>query len=135
MPCNCDHMEPTAHEAESRRVADFILWVNKKRGEKTERWISKASKTYYGNADKVHVLTATLCRMLRDLQERDVDEFERIVYNARSSKSRKLADWWETHKAADAARIAKEKEKLEKDELRKQALSKLTKQEKEALGL
>jgi hypothetical protein len=46
-----------------------------------------------------------------------------------------LGRWWEEHKAADAKRVAREKAAEEKEQKKRQALSKLTPEEKKLLGL
>jgi hypothetical protein len=43
--------------------------------------------------------------------------------------------WWRDHQAADRAREAKEKEDTERNALRASGLSKLTAEERKALGL
>jgi hypothetical protein len=46
-----------------------------------------------------------------------------------------VLNWWHGHQKKDRQRRKAEQEQKEKDELRKTALSKLTKQERKALGL
>lgn len=43
--------------------------------------------------------------------------------------------WWNKHRAADAERIAREKEAARIEKIRISAINKLTKDEREALGL
>lgn len=47
-----------------------------------------------------------LCSLIRAMTE---PELNAIVYNGRDPMSRKLADWWEEHKAEDEKRIEIEK--------------------------
>ena len=99
MPCNCDHLEPTLWERESRKVAKHLCWLWSKAGIKVPKDVKKAAKNYYGNADKVHLWTAMLCDQC--------EASENIIYSAdaiRDPKARKLATWWEKHQKADKAK-------------------------------
>jgi len=98
MPCRSDYLEPRDAEIESRRVAQFIIYVDAKLSNHPATWILAAASSTYGNEDKVSELTAMLCATLRELTEDQLDE---IVYNGRNRESRLLADWWDEHKEAD----------------------------------
>jgi len=52
-------------------------------------------------------LTAELCGLLGRLDEETTNK---IVYDARSRDSRRLADWWEAHQIADQKRELAERE-------------------------
>lgn len=84
MPCNCDHLEPSQYEAESRRVRKFLKYLGIPR-----------SDDYYGHT----------------------------------------ADWWEEHQRVDRERVASERKARAAHDLRTKTLRKLSRQEKEALGL
>lgn len=86
-------------------------------------------KALKAEADK---LARIACRALAELEKMDSDAD--ILH-----KDSELTRWWDAHKQADAARMAKEqKEKAKKAEqarLRKAALAKLTDEERAAFGL
>lgn len=44
-------------------------------------------------------------------------------------------EWWESHKAEDRRRIQEDAQARREEQIRKRALSKLTKEEREELGL
>lgn len=126
MPCNCDHMEPTGHEAESHRVAEFLVWLDAD----VPDWVRAAARNNYGNRSRVDELTAMLCERCehRDFrQEMDGRRSERMAY--------KLGLWWLDHQKADREKERAAKEKEDAERLRRQALGKLTGEEKKALGL
>lgn len=137
MPCNSSHMEPTKHEKESIKVAKLIIWVYGHLNRNVPEWISRASNDCYGDVKRVHDLTALLCTACGELDEN-------ILYNGRDRAARRLATWRDDHQEAD--RIKEEKKQMDeakavakrvkiaiKAELRKQALAKLTPEEREAL--
>jgi hypothetical protein len=85
-------------------------------------------------------LEAALCAILtaKDLWYNYNDILDDIDYDEAGISKQELMDWWENHKKNDAVR--REKEEKEKEEIRKFnlrviALSKLTMEEREALGL
>lgn len=107
MGCNSDYMNPTTKERELRETAvlyDFALRQVYGENVKPCNKLASALNTSYPNED----LTAELCTLLRGL---DLKTFESLVYNAREPQSRRLADWWERHLAADEQRIKQEIEK------------------------
>lgn len=133
MPCNCDHMEPNRHEQESRKVAGFLVFI----GEKLDispppQWVLDAANSPYGNADRVDLLTLTLCDMLTGFSDTVMDL---VVYDARNPTSRRLADWWEAHQKADEEREKREKHQEERSKLIESGLSKLTPEERAALKI
>lgn len=110
MPCDSSYMNPTDIEKNRKQVATLILFVNKKLKKKTSDRIVRASKHCYGEGVDLDKDTAKLCEKIREMTDQELDF---IVYNGRDKTSRQLADWWETHKAADEKRRAKEKKKAE----------------------
>jgi hypothetical protein len=131
MPCNCDHMEATAREVESRKVAGHLIHIDGCLGRQPDPAIVKAAENYYGDVGRVHEMTAELCGLIRGLTPAELDAF---VYDGRNPGARALADWWEAHRAADAAREAREAAEARKRELAASALAKLTAEERAALG-
>lgn len=101
MPCNSDHMNARPNETLSRETAVLIVYLNGRLGYVTEGWIEEAAKEYYGNEGRVDEIVATLCATMTSLDETQVNE---IVYDGSNPLSRKLADWWDEHQEADAAR-------------------------------
>lgn len=133
MPCNADHMNPNEHEAESKRIAEHLVYLQSHATHLTfPQWVFDAAEDYYGNCDKVHELTALLCKTLSDMID---SEIEYYIYEGRSKQSRALADWWEDHQEVDRQREEREAQLKERDKLKMKALSKLSDEEKEVLGL
>lgn len=110
MPCNCDHMEPNSYEIEHAKVEAFLEELN----------TNILSKCYNRpNKVKLDNDTATLCSRLSNL---DVTKY-----------SLEMQIWWRDHQQFDKIRIQREVEIQRKHEIKKNALSKLTTEEKEAL--
>ena len=75
-------------------------------------------------------LARIACKALTHIEEMDDGGLEKLIL-----QEPEIAEWWSAHKEAD--RKAKEKEQAieEKKRLRESALSKLTKEERAALGI
>jgi len=133
MPCNCDHMEPSQHEAESKNVAIMICYLISKLGFDVHPYIVEAAKSPYGNKERVHDLTKYLCQTIGLMTDAQRDQ---LIYDGRSPSARRIADWWDAHQEADKARAIKEEVRLKGyDVLRASALAKLTPAEREVLGV
>lgn len=129
MPCDCLYMGPTHLEKKLQQTAKLIVYVESFFKGITPKWIIDESKNQYaGRKD----LVPYLCNLIEGLDKRNLD---RIVYNAREKTSRDLADWWDEHKRADRERIKREQAEARKKQLKKSALSKLSVEEKRALGI
>jgi hypothetical protein len=129
MPCNSDYMNPTVREQELQRTAKLLAYVLEQLGEPVPAEVRESAADVYGmQRDYVPVL----CRRLQGLS---LSRREEIVYNARDKTARDLADWWEEHKAADAAREKAEAAAVRNAKVRESAMAKLTKAERYALGL
>ena len=129
MPCDSSHMERNRHEEESKRAAELICWIlDQQEGRSPAAWIRKAAADYYGSSKDLDTLTQLLCTLCKELPNE-------VIYNGYDGGARKLADWWDEHQAADREKARKAGEEAEKERLVKQALSKLTPEEIEALGL
>lgn len=130
MPCRSDYLEPTNRELDSQEVAKHLIYVSKIIKNKLPENIKNAATDCYGNVKLLDDMVQLLCSMLSSMSEEDIN---RIVYNAKDKKSRKLADWWETHQVADKKRIKKEaaeKKKIEEDiNVLNTTLKKLSKKE------
>lgn len=118
MPCTSDYPEPTSHNQLLQETAQLYLYLDEKLREsksavpnyeplsKSRRAkVTETSKDVYANEDFV----ASLCSSLRTLRKVNAKLFDKVVYDAKSSKSRRLADWWERHEAADRERVRREK--------------------------
>ena len=104
MPCNTDHMEPTAKEQHQREAAQLLVYAYGKLNQPAPVALTKAASDLYGGqTDRWVERLCTLCREMTD------EQMDRIVYNARDPQSRRLADWYEQHVKEDTAR-----EKFEK---------------------
>lgn len=127
MPCRSDYLEPTPAETYRRDTAILLEYVLSRSNSIVTQSIADDANNIYGGKD----YTKELCETLKALSE---EELNTIVYNAKIAMSRRLADWWENHQEVDAKRLEKEKKEQAKKQLLDQALAKLTKEEREALG-
>jgi len=93
------------------------------------------------SARKLKEVEAMLCGLLTSIESSESSTYNLnlllMSFDEKESGVDKseLLKWWQNHKAEDAARKLKEQKIKEKQELKKQALSKLTDKEKKALGL
>jgi len=131
MGCRSDYLEANAAETNSKEAAQHLVYVMTKLKQEVPDYVTKAANSYYGDTGKLHKMVVQLCDILTNMDE---DIRDAIVYNAKDKQARQLADWWEEHQAEDRKRIAKENLDKENKELIKQAKSKLTKEEIEALA-
>ncbi len=128
MPCNCDHMEPSQREAESRRVAKLLVFLEDNTKLSFEPWVHVTADAFYGDVSRVHDLTAMLCEACGHLPES-------FFMNVRVREVRQLSEWWFTHQEVDKARIAREEAEEKKKQLAAQAMAKLSPEELEALNI
>jgi hypothetical protein len=98
-------MAPTAHERYSRETAALIVYANGRLGFNSAAWIVKAAQDPYGAPLLHDDFTRTLCTLCREMTPEQQAE---VIYDGRNPEARKLADWWDKHKASDAAREAEE---------------------------
>jgi len=129
MGCNSDYLEPTYREKELQRAAKLLVYVREKLGQKPEAWVVKEADRIYAKDERS---VTELCAALKAMDSKQLDA---LVYNARDKSARGLADWWEEHQAADAEREKQEVAEKDRKKTAKQALTKLSKKEREALGL
>ena len=87
MPCNTDHMEPTAGERHRRQAAQHLVYLFDRLGKNISRHVKDAADDLYGRGGDECV--AALCEILRGMDP----EIEAIVYDAKDRRSRRLADW------------------------------------------
>lgn len=79
--------------------------------------------------DRLDMLSRIACKALTELEK-----FE-VAYDRLLSKEVEVATWWEQHKKADARARSLAKVKRMKDQIKREALAKLSDEEKLALGL
>jgi len=130
MPCDSEYLAPNGAEQDSVEAATHIRYIEELLGNPVEAWIIEASEHCYGNRARLNELVVTLCTLCRKMSDREEQD---IIYDGRSPQARKLADWWEKHQAADAAREREEAKATETQELAESARAKLTPEEIEAL--
>jgi hypothetical protein len=127
MGCRSDYLEATGLEKGLQQAAKLAVFVDNKLCGITPSAIVDQSKEYYSkDVGQVQYLCDKLTRM------GEADR-ERIVYDAHNPVSRELAEWWETHQAADAARISKEQAIARQAALLRSARAKLSPEELEAV--
>jgi hypothetical protein len=89
--------------------------------------------------EKIAFLEASLCAALTAFENMknymSNDPFDWIDYEEAGIKKEELTGWWNNHLHEDAARRKKEEKEKEKQDLKVSALSKLTEEERKALGL
>jgi len=124
-------MHASEHESESKKVAEFLVYLGSELGIKMPSRVTKAASSYYGDKSMVHSMTADLCKMISELSELHLDEY---VYG-RTRIARRLADWWDDHQEADKVKAQAVSHEAAQDQLRLSARNKLTDDEREALGL
>ncbi len=124
MPCRCDYMEPTRREIELTTVKQLLAAADR-RGYINMPRQEIAKIRYRGNVDE---LTALLCKTIREAPQ---EKFG----TDRSKGGLALAMWWLEHQEADAKREAEEAEEARQNILRRDALAKLSPEEREALGV
>lgn len=132
MPCNSDYLNPTEVEQERRLAAALLIHVLECLDETVSPKLRKAADDIY--ADGQDNIPA-LCARLKRLSEESPSAFERIVYNAKSRESRDLANWWEEHLEADRKRLEAERDAANRRAVKQSAMGKLTKAERDALGI
>jgi hypothetical protein len=111
MACNGDYLEPDSHERESVRVLGFLYEVG----------LRDSAPGYYGSTNTIHQDIAELCNWCKN--------------NDVSKQSLELQIWWRDHQQADRKREEKEEQSRLKNEMKKQALSKLTDEDRKVLGV
>lgn len=129
MACNSDYMEQSELERRLQETAQLYVFAASKLKVDIPEWVTKQASCYYASNKQI---VPMLCDLIGSMNETQLDT---IVYNARDKMARRLADWWEEHQEADRKRIAAEKKEQREREMKQKALKKLTKKEKQILGL
>ena len=129
MPCNCDHLEPTARERAFQQAAKLLLLVN--------NYFSWASTTQHredvNNPYCNHDYVEELCTVMQNLDERTKD---RLLYgDPKNRPRRELATWWEEHQEDDRRRVEREVKEAQTKKDKAAAIAKLTPYERKLLGV
>jgi RPA family protein len=124
-------MEQNESEAYVQNTAQLVIYVKEQLGLKPTKQ-EKDLDTYYTDTSKSDKITRTLCSLITKM---DDETRNKIVYNGKDKTSRRLADWWDEHQEADKKRLADEAKQKQKEKIKKSALSKLSEEERKALGL
>lgn len=104
MPCNSEYMNPSQAEQNSKEVCGLLIYLSNKVGKTVPSWVGAAASNTYGNPRRLDEATQMLCALCQE-------SGDEVIYNdIRDPMCRRLADWWEEHKAADRARIDAENE-------------------------
>ena len=115
MPCNSDYMDPNQSERNSKEVAEHLMYIQSLQPYIIlPKYISEAANNFYGNSDKLNEMVVLLCSIISRF---DNEELNRIVYNGKDPKSRKLANWWDIHEKEDAKRINQDRRDKKDDEI------------------
>lgn len=115
--------ERAADERQRRRkerVRNLAIYVN--------GCIPHKGKIGYDHQENTRFLCSTLKKMSKD-------QLDTIVYDGRIKEARDLADWWEEHQEMDRQREKEEGEKARLRKVKKDALAKLTLEERTVLGI
>lgn len=122
MPCNSDYLNPTDLEINLSKVYQLLDELD---GKKLPKSFGDGydKRVYSQGLNKIDLdlMVSKLCGQLKKVK--DISKY-----------SLELQLWWREHREADKERIVEEKKERNKKRLKKQALGKLSKKEKEALG-
>ncbi len=146
MPCKSDdlqninpntrptiYIDPTPYEYKIKETVKLLCyvygWLDKDISEKLKQATNE--KIYFSSTEGDKWISA-LCKVLTDMSIEDRDQ---LIYDNRVKLSRKLADWWEDNVEADTKKLEFEKKNERRKAIRALALGKLTKEEREVLGL
>lgn len=110
MPCNCDHLEPSMREIESKRVMNLLSEV-----------VFMGDVGYYGDVAALDEHTAKLCEFCQN--------------NNVTNHSLELQIWWRDHQESDRRKLKKAQQKAKTKEEKNKAIEKLTPYERKLLGL
>lgn len=111
MPCNCDHLEPTHREKESKLVCELLNYVLPLVDLPVPIWVINGVESFYGNTEHLEKATVILCDICSSMSE---EKASKVIYYGKNAQARRLADWWEAHQAADVERKIREEEALTK---------------------
>lgn len=133
MPCQSyEYPTPSEYDKNISETVKNLIFAKNQLGIITSDSLVKAYAKSYFDKTEGDKWTKELCKLLTGLTKKKREE---LVYNPKSAKSRRLADWWEEHQRQDKERKKEELQKAKEDAEIKAALSKLTAREKRLLNL
>lgn len=131
MPCRSDYMEPTARETYCRNTALNLLYAIETTQPKffvvDLDSLKENARNEYCKVD----YTKELCSFMKSLNKTQL----RGLTKTKSIHSSHLNSWWIAHQEGEARREKEDIERLKRENLRLRAISKLTREEIEALEL
>jgi len=95
-------MKPTVKERQQQQAAKNLVYIYGALGQTVPADVAHASADIYGGTDGEENMK-TLCIILRLMTD---EQRNRIVYDGRTPDARRLADWWDEHKAEDDKALA-----------------------------
>jgi hypothetical protein len=129
MPCNCDHLEPTARERAFQKAAKLLLLVHNYNNWKAPIELRGHAQDVYCSIDYVE----QLCTILQEMPDK---AREKMLYgDPKNRPRRELASWWEDHQEEDRKRVQRELDAAQKKKDKEAAVAKLTPYERKLLGL
>lgn len=123
---------PDKAQREMNKVSTLLIYVRTALGLHVEKLLISLASEEFPSTFNLDIVTARLCNLLRNLTE---EQANAIIWDGRKAEARELAEWWEKHQEFDRQRlIAEQRIKLDA-RIKKNALAKLTAEEKRVLGL
>ena len=132
MPCTSYEYVITEYDRKMSETVSNLIYVQNKLKIKNSKELIKASSSTEFSKPEGDKWTEQLCTILTKMPK---TQREQLVYDAKSAKSRRLADWWEEHQEHDKQRKAAEKKEKQEKKNIQNALSKLTAKERKLLNL
>jgi hypothetical protein len=130
MPCNCDHLEATYPEHESRKVCAHICYLFPKFGKDIPEWIKNGAEDYYGAPKRLAEAETILFEFVEGLSQPQLDA---LVYDGKIPAARKLADWYDSYKEEYQANAAKVQEDEKQADAAEEILGRLRGEEVEII--
>lgn len=127
MPCYTD--PPSPESTEICNAAICLVFLLNRLNRPVPSCVRRASRDDYTTSPTV---VPMLCATLKSLT---ASQMKKIVFDPHNRKSRDLANWWDDHQKMDRRHKREEREQRRRERLRTTAISKLTKKEREELGV
>lgn len=121
MPCNSDYMEPTTKE---KQISEVLYFLQEVSGPPRPLPRNRYNHPDVPGVIRAHHEDRYVAALCRFLEGADVTKY-----------SLELQIWWRDHKAADEVRRRAKQDEGRRRELREQARTKLTPEERKAVGL
>ena len=98
MPCRSDDLEDTKKETEAVVVCQLLCYLLPMLAKSIPSYIRSAQTDRTLAVAQIDDNTALLCSTIQEMSE---EQQNRLIYDGRNSKARKLADWWKKHQRID----------------------------------